>query len=82
MSTIPINIGASYLQTMYNYKQFNSNLLLMIPILMCSICTPICSLFIEKYGGRCQWLLLSSIILSISHYILGFIDIENNIRNG
>ena len=63
-----LNIGSLYLEEVYGKN--NGNLLIMIIIIICSILTPILNILIEKYGGRCQCLLLSSIILSISHFIL------------
>lgn len=73
-----MNIGSSYLQNTYNYTQENGNLLLIIPYIICTIFTPLIGYFVDIYGGRCQWLLLSSIILSLSYYIIGNIDIGIN----
>ena len=66
-----LNIASLYLQENYYYiNRKEGNYYLMIIIIISSVFSPIFNTLIEKYGGRIQLLLLSSIILSISHFIV------------
>ena len=69
-----MNIGSDYLQTHYGYNHKLGNTLLMLPYIVSAIITPIFGYISDKIGKRCYLLLISTIMLIITHFIFIFIS--------
>eukprot|EP01084_Bolivina_argentea_P140359 246772_1 len=66
------NIGSSFLQSKYEYTFNEANELTPIIFFVGAFTLPICGLFCDRYGKRCQLLIISSMLLISAHLILGF----------
>eukprot|EP01084_Bolivina_argentea_P278288 475331_1 len=64
-----MNIGNDFLQTHYHFNHHQSNLLLMIPYMIAAVFTPFIGYYSDKIGRRSYMLLVSTIILMLSHFI-------------
>ena len=73
-----MNIGSDFLQTTYGYSHGKANAILTIPYSLAGILQPIWGWISDKVGWRAQFLLISSFIFVISHYILGWIRMDDN----
>ena len=68
-----MNIGSDYLQTHYGYNHKLGNTLLMIPYIVGAILTPIFGYISDRIGRRGYLLLISTIMLIITHYLFTWI---------
>ena len=69
-----MKIGGSYMQVKYGYDHEKANRYLTIPYIVAAIVTPIIGFAVDKLGKRCQLLLIACVILTLSHYTLGWIS--------
>ena len=68
-----MKIGGSYMQRKFNYSHHKSNEYLMIPYIVAAIVTPLIGFCVDWCGRRCQLLLVATGMLTLSHYILGWL---------
>eukprot|EP01084_Bolivina_argentea_P225932 381711_1 len=73
-----MNIGSDFLQITYGYSHGKANALLTIPYSIAGILQPIWGWISDKVGWRSQFLLISSFIFVLAHYMLGWIRVDNN----
>merc|ERR1711971_120141 len=68
-----MKIGGSYMQVKYGFAHQKANELLTLPYLVAAVLTPIVGFGVDKLGRRCEMLLLATIVLTLSHYVLGWL---------
>ena len=73
-----MNIGSDFLQTTYGYSHGTANGILTIPYSLAGVLQPIWGYISDKYGWRSQFLLISSFIFVIAHYMFGWVRIDGN----
>jgi Na+/melibiose symporter-like transporter len=70
-------IGSSVLQTRFNFSEVEAGFYFTLPYVVAAFCSPICGLFVEKYGKRMTLNLLGSALMVIAHiYLISLPDCE------
>ena len=73
-----MNIGSDFLQETYGYTHGEANAILTIPYSLAGVLQPIWGWISDKIGFRSQFLLISSFIFVMAHYMLGWIRVDGN----
>ena len=64
-------------QAKYGFDHHKANQYLTIPYLVAAVATPIIGFIADKIGRRCQSLLIATLVLTQSHYNLGWLTTED-----
>ena len=67
------HLTVRHIQVKYGYGHHQANQYLTIPYLVAAVITPMIGFVADKIGCRCQSLLIATIILTLSHYNLGWL---------
>eukprot|EP00483_Globobulimina_turgida_P013133 UN13157 len=64
-----MKIGGSFMQSVFNFSHKKANYFLTIPYITSGVLTPFVGYYVDRMGYRCHLLLLSTILLTIIHYL-------------
>ena len=60
-------IGSSVLQTRFNYSEIEAGFYFTLPYVVAAIFSPICGIFVERYGKRMTITILGSVLMVVAH---------------
>ena len=71
-----MKIGGSFMQSVFNFDHEKANYFLTIPYLTSAVLTPFVGYAVDRLGYRCHLLLVSTVLLTIIHYLFmeGFVN--------
>jgi len=71
------NIGSAFMQAQYGYSAEKGNFYLMLPYIISAFCVPFFGYICDRIGRRAELLVLSTMALSVTHFLFGWIPSVN-----